>query len=64
MLPADPLDPFDALHDHEHHTWRCLICGEIIDRVIMQNRLYPRSQRGARRGSTPRQTVFKDPELG
>lgn len=65
MHPVDPLDPFDALREGEQdrvHAWRCVACGEIIDQVIMQNRMRPRIQRGVRRGPTPRQTVFKLPD--
>lgn len=62
MYPMDLLDPFDSLRGggkNRISAWRCLSCGDLIDPVIMQNRLHPRRQRGVRRVATPRQPVFK-----
>lgn len=53
MHPIDPLDPLDVLRSdtHEHmRAWRCFTCGDLIDRVIMQNRIRPMHQQGARKG--------------
>lgn len=63
MYPVDPLDPLDALRGGEHDracAWRCVTCGDLIDPIIMQNRLRPRRQRSARQATTPRQPIFKD----
>ena len=65
MHPIDPLDPLDLIQGvplEDIRAWRCVTCGDLIDQVIMQNRRRPRSQRGLRQKSTPRQPVFKDPE--
>jgi hypothetical protein len=37
---------------HEHFSgWRCILCGEIIDQVILENRqTKPGGQRRERRG--------------
>jgi hypothetical protein len=43
-------------------AWRCLTCGDLIDPVIMRNRIRPRNHRNRRRDPTPRQTVFKVPD--
>ena len=62
MHPVDPLDSFDALRGIEHdcaRAWRCVACGDVIDQVIMQNRLRSNNQRSARRKTRPRQPVFK-----
>jgi RNase P subunit RPR2 len=58
LYPVEPRNHLTDAHDLSH-AWRCLTCGEVIDPVIMQNRLEQRSLRGVRRGTTPRQTVFK-----
>lgn len=62
MHPVDPLDPFDALTDDGQgrvRAWRCVACGEIIDEVIMQNRIRLRNQHSVKRQKRPRQPVFK-----
>jgi len=62
MHPVDPLDPFDTLSNHAQgrvRTWRCVACGELIDEVILQNRVRPANQRGVKRQKRPRQPVFK-----
>lgn len=63
MHPIDPLDPLDVLRNtpHEHmRAWRCLTCGDLIDRVIMQNRIRPMHQPGVRKRMPPRHPVFKE----
>jgi hypothetical protein len=34
---------FDTLNDDRYYGWRCVMCGEGIDPVIIQNRLKSRS---------------------
>lgn len=62
MHPVDPLDSLRARQACDRgrdRAWRCLSCGDLIDPVIMHNRMHQKSPRGPRRGTTPRQTVFK-----
>lgn len=66
MHPIDPLDPLDVLRGGEYdhiQAWRCVACGDLVDSVIMENRSRPRKQRSLRQRSTPRQPVFKDPDV-
>ena len=42
-------------------AWRCVVCGEIIDRVIVQNRMCPRGRRFIRRQKKPRQVACTVP---
>jgi hypothetical protein len=52
----------DLLVGHNNvHAWRCVVCGEIVDLVIVQNRMGLKDKRLARRQKSPRQTVFKVP---
>jgi hypothetical protein len=44
-------------------AWRCVACGEIIDQVIVRNRIHTRDRRLPRRQKTPRQPVLKAPAL-
>jgi len=37
--------------------WRCVSCGEVVDQVIVQNRMRARGRRFARREKRPRQPV-------
>jgi hypothetical protein len=54
--------PMDLLVGHNNvHAWRCVVCGEIVDLVIVQNRMGLKDKRLARRQKSPRQTVFKVP---
>jgi len=38
MCPMDLLDLASNRHDSPH-AWRCIACGEIIDQVIVLNRI-------------------------
>jgi hypothetical protein len=52
MHPVDLLDPLDVIQGgkpNDVRAWRCLTCGDLIDQVIMQNRLRVRDQRRVRR---------------
>ncbi|MBX3300952.1 MAG: hypothetical protein KF693_01925 [Nitrospira sp.] len=65
MHPIDPLVPLDVLHggkDDRIRAWRCLTCGDLIDPVIIQNRVRSKNKRAIRRGTTPRQPVFRLPD--
>jgi hypothetical protein len=65
MHPIDPLDRMDVIqggNPDDVRAWRCLTCGDLIDPVIMRNRIRPRNHRNRRRDPTPRQTVFKVPD--
>lgn len=62
MHPIDPLDPLDALRTGEHDSmqaWRCISCGNLIDPVIIRNRRVTMTSRTRRRGTSPRQPVYK-----
>jgi len=66
MYPVDPLDPLDVIQGGKLdaiRAWRCLTCGDLIDQVIMQNRVRPPSSRRVRQRPSPRHPVFKDPDL-
>jgi hypothetical protein len=66
MHPVEPLDSLDVLRGGTHEdirAWRCLTCGDLIDRVIMQNRIRPMHQPGVRKKMPPRHPVFKVPDL-
>ena len=55
-----PADLFVEASGNEHdgvRAWRCVACGEIIDLVIVQNRLRERGQRFVRREKRLRQPV-------
>jgi hypothetical protein len=61
MCPADFLV---GKRDNEEDIscgWRCIACGEIIDRVIVGNRIRARNQRFVRRLEKPRQPVRMRP---
>jgi hypothetical protein len=65
MHPISPLDPLDTLkHDGREQicAWWCLTCGNLVDPVILQNRLRLRSSRHIRQRNTPRHPVFKAPD--
>ncbi|MCP9473518.1 MAG: hypothetical protein NNA30_12380 [Nitrospira sp.] len=62
MHPIDPLDPLDALRTGEQdgvQAWRCISCGNLIDPVIIRNRRVVMTSRTRRRGTSPRQPVFR-----
>ena len=57
MCPVDLLErASDSGHDGVL-AWRCVACGEIIDRVIVQNRIRPRDRRCVRGHKKSRQSV-------
>ena len=50
MCPEDFLDRATAPRNHDSvGAWRCITCGEIIDPIIVVNRLGRSSQRSERR---------------
>ena len=62
MHPVDPLDPLEVLQGGELdaiRAWRCFTCGDLIDPIIIQNRVRTTSHRRIRKRSGPRQPVFK-----
>ncbi|MCP9465731.1 MAG: hypothetical protein NNA25_13175 [Nitrospira sp.] len=62
MHPIDPLDPLDAMRTGKCETmqaWRCISCGNLIDPIIIQNRRIVMTSRARRRGTSPRQPVFR-----
>lgn len=64
MHPVDPLDPLDVLRGGDHVcAWRYLTCGDLIDQVIMQNRIRAPNPRPLRQRPRPRQPVFQDPDM-
>ena len=63
MCPADLLV---GRSDSEYDSscgWRCVACGEIIDRVIVRNRIRARDERCVRRLKKPRQPVRTAPAI-
>lgn len=57
MCPADFLvERRDSGYDSDC-GWRCVACGEIIDRVIVRNRIQASDQRCVRRLKVSRQPV-------
>jgi hypothetical protein len=42
------VEPSDTGYDNAH-GWRCVACGEILDLVIIQNRIHAKAQRFIRR---------------
>ncbi|NGZ94679.1 MAG: hypothetical protein CV089_00850 [Nitrospira sp. WS110] len=65
MHPVDPLDPLDVIQGGELdaiRAWRCLTCGNLIDSVIMQNRVRTAGHRRLRKRQSPRHPVFKVPD--
>lgn len=66
MHPVDPLDPLDVIQGGRPdaiRAWRCLTCGDLIDPIIMQNRVRATSPRPIRKRSGPRPPVFKETDL-
>lgn len=61
MYPDDLLiGASGGVHDNVR-AWRCVICGEIVDQVIVQNRIQLKKQRWVKRKKRPRQTVPRSP---
>ncbi len=55
-----PMDLLIGASGSEHDRvfgWHCVSCGEIVDQVIVQNRMRARGRRFARREKRPRQPV-------
>jgi hypothetical protein len=63
MCPADLLV---GRSDSEYDSscgWRCVACGEIVDQVIVRNRIRAKDQRCVRRLKKPRQPVRTAPAM-
>jgi hypothetical protein len=61
MCPVDFL-VMASENGHDHiRAWRCVGCGEIIDLVIVQNRIRLKDKGVARRQKRPRQMVLQLP---
>jgi hypothetical protein len=58
MCPVDLPDWASGSGHDSSCAWRCVACGEIIDRVIVQNRNRPTDQRCVRQQKKPRQTIL------
>ena len=63
MCPVDLLVGVSSNGHESFHGWRCVACGEIIDQVILQNRVRAGARRFLRREKRPRQPVRTTPAL-
>jgi hypothetical protein len=61
MCPVDVLVGVSGSGHDSVCGWRCVACGEIIDLVIVQNRIRMKDQRFVRRERKPRQSVRRVP---
>lgn len=61
MCPMDLLAGASGSGQDRVRGWRCVACGEIIDQVIVQNRIRLRGRRFVRRQGKLRQTVLRVP---
>ncbi len=61
MCPVDPLVEASGSGYDSFRGWRCLACGEIIDQMIVQNRIRARDQRFVRQQKKLRQPVRTGP---
>jgi len=61
MCPVDLLDWVSGRGHDSFRAWRCVACGEIIDLVIVRNRIRARVQRIVRRQKKPHQSVHRVP---
>ncbi|MDN5940475.1 MAG: hypothetical protein L0H94_01215 [Nitrospira sp.] len=61
MWPVDLLIGECGSKEDAVRGWRCVACGEIIDRVIARNRLRARGRRLSKRQKKPRLPVLKIP---
>jgi hypothetical protein len=59
MCPVDLLIGVRGSGYESVHGWRCVACGEIVDRVIVQNRIRASTQRLVKRQKRPRQPVLR-----
>jgi RNase P subunit RPR2 len=57
MCPVDLLEWASGSGHDGVSAWRCVACGEIIDRVIAENRIRPRDRRCVRGQKKYRQSV-------
>jgi hypothetical protein len=57
MCPVDLLLGESRSEQGNGCGWRCVACGEIIDQVIVQNRIRTKAQRFVRRLRKPRQPI-------
>ena len=63
MCPADLFVGRSGSEYDSSCGWRCVACGEIIDRVIVRNRIRARDQRCVRRLKKSRQPVRMMPAI-
>jgi peptide methionine sulfoxide reductase MsrB len=63
MCPADLFVGRSGSKYDSSCGWRCVACGEIIDRVIVRNRIRARDQRCVRRLNKSRQPVRMMPAI-
>jgi len=57
MCPEDLFEEPKTSRQDGVGAWRCIVCGEIIDQVIVLNRCGLREQRHVRREKKPPQPV-------
>jgi hypothetical protein len=61
MCPVDLLVGASSNGHDSVRGWRCVACGEIVDQVIVRNRIRAKDQRFVRRQKKPRQPVLRVP---
>jgi hypothetical protein len=61
MCPVDLLDWVSGSRHDSFRAWRCIACGEIIDQMIVQNRIRAKDQRSVRRKKRPCHSVRTAP---
>lgn len=49
LVPDYSFDHLDATSPDRIHTWRCVLCGDMVDPVILHNR----RQQAVRNATTP-----------
>jgi hypothetical protein len=62
MCPVDPLVGASSNGHDSVRGWRSVACGEIVDQVIVRNRIRAKDQRFVRRQKKPRQPVLRIPD--
>lgn len=63
MCPTDLLVGRSGSEYDSFRGWRCVACGEIVDEVIVRNRIRTRDQRCVRRLKKSRQPVRMMPAI-
>lgn len=63
MCPMELLVGASGSEHDSFRGWRCVAYGEIIDRVIVRNRIRARDQRFVRRLKKSRQPVRTVPDI-